>query len=351
MKRCGTLLPSLLTAVLLAAVTGCSSKSFTVTCDLSPILKLYQEGAAVDSVLVQYMAPDGGYVTLGRAEVAGNSASYTGEVPGPVIGKLKFFLTVPGGTGASECNLILEPGRISADEKYSFHGSKGNDAVNEALDKLALCAEDPQAVQALFDAFQRRQGDVATAAFFAKAIQQLGLDRWAGLLDSMGDGVRNHPYITDLSQNVDKVLAAQHAQEAMSPGAPYRDFQGTWEGKEYKLSDFVNRSKYVLVDFWASWCQPCRQEIPNIIRTWDKYKGKGLEVVGVAVSDKPGDTAKAVKELGISYTVFNETDDSASTAYGIQTIPQLFLIGPDGTILASGIRGEQIEETVRTYLK
>ena len=178
-----------------------------------------------------------------------------------------------------------------------------------------------------------------------------GLDRWAGLLDSMGDGVRNHPYITDLSQNVNKSLAAQHAQEAMSPGAPYRDFQGTWEGKEYKLSDFVNRSKYVLVDFWASWCQPCRQEIPNIIRTWDKYKGKGLEVVGVAVSDKPGDTAKAVKELGISYTVFNETDDSASTAYGIQTIPQLFLIGPDGTILASGIRGEQIEETVRTYLK
>ena len=338
----------LLTAAFLTAAVGCASKSFTLTCDMSPIIAQYQAGATLDSVLVQYMLPDGEYATLGRAEVTGNIARYSGKIDKPAIGKVKFFLTVPGGSGSSECNLILEPGNISADEKFSFHGSKGNDAVNVALDKLALCADDPQAVQALFDEFQDRQGDVATAALLAKTIPQLGLEGWAGQREARGDGVKNHPYIKNLSQSVNQVLSAQ---DAMSPGVRYRDFQGTWEGKEYKLSDFVNQGKYVLVDFWASWCNPCRKEIPNIIRTYNKYKGKGLAVIGVAVSDKPEDTARAVKELGINYTVFNETDNSASTAYAIQSIPQILFFGPDGTILATDMRGEEIEETVKSYME
>ncbi|MBQ3723556.1 MAG: TlpA family protein disulfide reductase [Bacteroidales bacterium] len=338
----------LLTAALL--VVGCTSKSFTLTCDMSPVLAMYQEGSTVDSVLVQYMLPDGEYATLGRAEVTESIVQYSGKIAEPVFGKLKFYLTVPGGTGSSECNLIIEPGNISTDEKLSFYGSKENDAVNAALDKLALCADDPLAVQALFEDFQSKHGDVATTACFAKAISQLGMERWAGMLGSMSDGVRNHPYIKNLSKNVNKELAAQRARDAMSPGAQYKDFQGTWEGKEYKLSDFVSHGKYVLVDFWASWCEPCRKEIPNIIRTYNKYKGKGLEVIGVAVSDKPEETAKAVKKLGINYTVFNETDNSASTAYGIQSIPQILLIGPDGTILKQGLRGESIGEAVKEAL-
>ena len=331
-------------------VVGCTSKSFTLTCDMSPVLAMYQEGSTVDSVLVQYMLPDGEYATLGRAEVTESIVQYSGKIAEPVFGRLKFYLTVPGGTGSSECNLIIEPGNISTDEKLSFYGSKENDAVNAALDKLALCADDPLAVQALFEDFQSKHGDVATTACFAKAISQLGMERWAGMLGSMSDGVRNHPYIKNLSKNVNKKLAAQRARDAMSPGAQFKDFQGTWEGKEYKLSDFVSRGKYVLVDFWASWCNPCGKEIPNIIRTYNKYKGKGLEVIGVAVSDKPEDTAKAVKELGINYTVFNETDDSASAAYGIQSIPQILLIGPDGTILKQDLRGENIADAVKEAL-
>ena len=351
MKRCTPLFHSIFVIALLATAVGCSSKSFTVTCDLSPILAQYDGGTVIDSILVQYMLPDGEYATLGRAEVTGNVARYSGKIQEPAIGKLRFFLTVPGGSGSSESNLILEPGDITADEKYSFHGSQGNDAVHAALDQLALCANDPHAVQDLVDEFQRKNDDVATAFFFSKTIPQLGLEGWAETLGSMGEGVQNHPYIQKLSESVSKVLAAQRAQEAMSPGARYRDFQGTWEGKEYKLSDFVNQGKYVLVDFWASWCNPCRKEIPNIIRTYNKYKNKGLEVIGVAVSDKPEDTAKAVKELGINYTVFNETDDSASDAYGIQSIPQILFFGPDGTIIATDLRGDEIEQSVKRALK
>ncbi len=349
MKHNRTLFHSILLTALLG-VAACSSSQVTVTSDLTPILSRYADGSTVDSVLVQSLTTDGEYQTLGYARVDGKTATFSGKIAEPVFGKIKYCLSVPGGTGSSESIFILEPGNITSDNAVTFHGSKRNDAVNEALDKLEQCADDPQAVRALFDDFQSRQQDVTTASFYAKALPKLGLERWVSLLKTTGDGVRNNPYISKLSQSVEKALAAQRAREAMTPGAQYADFRGTWEGKEYSLSDFVNQGKYVLVDFWASWCGPCREEIPNIIRAYDQFKDKGFEVIGVAVSDKPENTAKAVEDLGISYTVFNETDESASKAYGIQAIPQIILIAPDGTILASDLRGEEIEKTVKDIL-
>jgi hypothetical protein len=83
---------------------------------------------------------------------------------------------------------------------------------------------------------------------------------------------------------------------------------------------------------------------------YDKYGKKGLEVIGVALWDNAEHTAKAVEDLGIPYTVFNETDDSASIAYDFQSIPQILLIGPDGTIVASDLRGEELEKTIKDIL-
>ncbi|MBQ7463127.1 MAG: TlpA family protein disulfide reductase, partial [Bacteroidaceae bacterium] len=109
--------------------------------------------------------------------------------------------------------------------------------------------------------------------------------------------------------------------------------------------------KYVLVDFWASWCGPCRAEIPNLITAYNKYKDKGFTVLGVAVNDKPEATLKAIKDDGIPYPQILNSQQIAASAYGIISIPEIILFAPDGTILARGLRGEEIEKRLAEIFK
>ncbi|MBO7432775.1 MAG: TlpA family protein disulfide reductase [Salinivirgaceae bacterium] len=144
---------------------------------------------------------------------------------------------------------------------------------------------------------------------------------------------------------------AAEKQKATAVGAMFSDFEVEYDGKTQKLSDFVGKGQYVLVDFWASWCGPCRQEIPNIINVYNKYKNKNLNVLGVAVSDRVDDTKRAVEELEINYPqIMAEQSSVGAEAYGILGIPHIILFGPDGTILARDLRGEMIEAAVKQHL-
>lgn len=138
--------------------------------------------------------------------------------------------------------------------------------------------------------------------------------------------------------------------ESTKPGKMFKDFSGVNDrGDSVKLSSYVGKGKYVLVDFWASWCGPCRHEIPNVIKVYNDYKDKGLEVVGVAVWDKMPDHLSAVKELNITYPqIFNEKE--ATTIYGIKGIPEIILFAPDGTIIKRGLRGEEMIQLVADKL-
>lgn len=140
-----------------------------------------------------------------------------------------------------------------------------------------------------------------------------------------------------------KAEAELNRIEAKAPAKPFTDFSVVYHGKTTRLSDYVGHGQYVLVDFWASWCAPCREEIPSIIAAYNKYKSKGLQVLGVAVNDKPSHTETAIKELGITYPQIINSQKIATDAYGIQAIPYSILFAPDGTILVRGLRGEEID--------
>ncbi|MBR5644545.1 MAG: TlpA family protein disulfide reductase [Salinivirgaceae bacterium] len=139
-------------------------------------------------------------------------------------------------------------------------------------------------------------------------------------------------------------------QKATAVGSMFKDFAAEYNGKTTKLSDFVGKGKYVLVDFWASWCGPCRAETPNLVNAYNKYKGKKFNVLGVTINDHPEDSERAMEELGINYPQILNTPDSCADLYGIMGIPHIMLFGPDGTILERDLRGEEIEIAVKKYL-
>ena len=136
------------------------------------------------------------------------------------------------------------------------------------------------------------------------------------------------------------------SKDKFSVGATYEDFTTqTLEGKEVKLSDFVKKDNYVFLDFWASWCAPCRAEFPTIVRAYNKYKNKGFEVFSFSLDKKRSDWEKASREEKLQWinTSDLKIDSEILKLYGITRVPASFLINPHGKIIAKDLRGFDLE--------
>ena len=122
---------------------------------------------------------------------------------------------------------------------------------------------------------------------------------------------------------------------------------------EVKLSDYVGKGKYILLDFWSPWCGPCRREMPNIKAVYDKYKGDKFDVVSIAVWERePVEvTIETAAKLGMDWNQINNGQREPAQLYGVEGIPHLILFGPDGTILTRGFHGAEIDRIVSSYIE
>lgn len=133
-----------------------------------------------------------------------------------------------------------------------------------------------------------------------------------------------------------------------SEGVEAQDFtQPDIDGKPVKLSDY--RGKYVLIDFWASWCAPCRRENPNLVKSYAKYQKEGFEILGVSM-DKAADKAKwlkAIQDDGLTWKQVGDLkgwENEAGMMYEVKAIPMNFLVDPNGKIIAKYLRGDELDK-------
>ena len=175
-------------------------------------------------------------------------------------------------------------------------------------------------------------------------MEDVNVAKAEALLQQAGDRLRAEESIT-------KMVARLRRVDATQAGAQFVDFEGVDDAnKAVRLSDYVGKGHYVLVDFWASWCGPCRREIAHLKKVRDAYTDKGLVILGTVVWDEMEDHLKAMKELEITWPqIFNKTE--ATELYGIAGIPQIILFDPAGKIVARDLRGEEINKLLDKALQ
>lgn len=160
------------------------------------------------------------------------------------------------------------------------------------------------------------------------------------------------PMVTTYKRVAEKYAAMERVSHT-AVGKPYKDLVlvDFKTGKKVKLSKYVN-GKVALIDFWASWCRPCRAEIPNIAKLYEKYGDrKDVVFISLNVWDKPEPQAKAIKDMGMGWTQLTDATYNATDTYGVDGIPQILLIGKDGTIRARNLRGDKIEPALKKALE
>lgn len=160
--------------------------------------------------------------------------------------------------------------------------------------------------------------------------------------DELSAEAKNSQY----GRMIKKDVAPETAVGRKAPALSVKDDKG----RTLTLKDLAKGKNYVLIDFWASWCKPCRAEIPNVKAQYAKYKSKGFEVVSISIDKKDTDWRKALKEEQLSWPNFRDADGSVSALWEVKFVPTMYLLSADGTIVAENARGEALAKKLAELL-
>jgi peroxiredoxin len=165
---------------------------------------------------------------------------------------------------------------------------------------------------------------------------------------TLSESARNSQAGLEMAARIEK--AKQVGIGSVAPDFTQNDTLGI----PVALSSF--RGKYLLIDFWASWCGPCRQENPNVVAAWQKYKDKGFDVLGVSLDQPTGKERwmKAIHDDKLTWTQLSDLKywkNEVAVSYGIQAIPQNYLLDPNGVIIGKNLRGEALQSKLASLFK
>ncbi len=249
--------------------------------------------------------------------------------------------------GRTKGYFVLDPGaniNVSCVEGGATKGTPNNDALYNILaiaDSIDATGDTQAYADYMIENYVRFPNSAMAVYFASEASRFSSLATIDSLLKSAPENIKQ-------SKRIARWRAAAALRDKTAPGRRFIDFAAVQpNGSAMRLSDVAGKGKYVLVDFWASWCPWCIKELPALKNLYAQYSSKGLEIVGVAVRDEAIDTRKAIDKHGISWPVMYNTARIPYDIYGFTGIPHLMLLAPDGTIISRGETPEQIEQRLK----
>ena len=188
---------------------------------------------------------------------------------------------------------------------------------------------------------------VSAYALYRNYSYRLSPEEIRSNIDLLDPSLKNTPYVQVLEELIPTL-------ETVAVGNKAPNFiANDPDGNAVEFYDHIGKSKYLLLDFWASWCGPCRRENPNIVKAYQEYKDKGFDIYGVSLDSSKSGWISAIEKDGLTWTNVSDLllwDSEPAKLYGVRAIPSNFLIDENGVIVAKNVKGEELHKTLNDLL-